>query len=381
MRKILLAFFLMVPLTGLLAQYDRLRISLFHELELESFVLSVEEGSYLLYYGDSLLGQMESKDLVYLSALPEKLGVRQRDGGLSGVDSLDMVALNDSCVIRFKGMFPQTPVRSYTGDILVRRELGRMRVINELSVERYLAGVVQAEGGPFAPYTFFKVQAIIARTYAYTHMGKHQGEGFHLCDGVHCQVYHGREINPDILKAVLETKSLVITDHDSLLINATFHSNCGGETANSSDVWIGGKPYLISVKDPWCSGGRNYRWSREIPEADWLDYFRQKGLKAADEAVAAHEAPHRWAEISVGNQKLSSRELREDWGLRSAFVSWRTENGTVVLSGNGYGHGVGLCQEGAMEMADQGKTVDEIIQFYYHNVLILPLEKGRISSF
>jgi stage II sporulation protein D len=85
--------------------------------------------------------------------------------------------------------------------------------VNDVNFEKYIAGVVEAEGGPNAPLEYFKTQAILCRTYAMKYYNKHLNEGFNLCDEVHCQAYKGRvSKNEDILKAAIETSGLVIVD-------------------------------------------------------------------------------------------------------------------------------------------------------------------------
>ena len=117
----------------------------------------------------------------------------------------------------------------------------------------YIAGVSESESGKKDNILeYYKVQAIICRTYALKNSGKHIKEGYNLCDQEHCQVYKGRCTNPEILLAVSKTTGIIIVDRYNQPINAAFHANCGGQTLNSEDVWSKPLDYLKSVPDTFC---------------------------------------------------------------------------------------------------------------------------------
>jgi stage II sporulation protein D len=123
-------------------------------------------------------------------------------------------------------------------------------LINTCDVEKYVAGVVKAEGGSGKNLEYFKSQAVIARTYMYKYIDKHLSDGYNLCDNTHCQAFNGSSADSILNEAAMETKGLVILDKDSTLIISAFSSNCGGETSSSEDVWLSSQPYLKKVIDP-----------------------------------------------------------------------------------------------------------------------------------
>ena len=141
-----------------------------------------------------------------------------------------------------------------------------VKLINNIEIDNYVAGVVESEVGRSPPPEYFKLQAIICRTYALKNIKRHQAEGFSLCDKVHCQAYNRKPKSELIKKAAVETNNIVIVDSDINLITATFYSNCGGETAKSEEVWRQKLYYLRTVKDTFCVHETNAFWEKEIPK-------------------------------------------------------------------------------------------------------------------
>jgi stage II sporulation protein D len=191
---------------------------------------------------------------------------------------------------------------------------------------------------------------------------------------VHCQVYKGRcDQNPLISRAASLTAGLVILGQDSTLITAAFHSNCGGETENSENVWLISKPYLRSVNDVYCQNQHNSKWEVKMELEEWKKYLKASGFKnlapSADPYI--FNQVHRKVYYKLGKDSIPFRKIREDLKLKSAFFSVTIDNDKVILKGKGYGHGIGLCQEGAMQMSKFGRTYEEIIHFYYQNVKIV----------
>ena len=115
------------------------------------------------------------------------------------------------------------PVRQfYSGDLKCFPDLGTLVMINNCDVERYIAGVVKAEGGSGKYKEYLKTQAIIARTYMYKYFDKHLSDRYNVCDNTHCQAFNGLSGDSLINMAAFETKGLVILDHDSILIISPF---------------------------------------------------------------------------------------------------------------------------------------------------------------
>jgi stage II sporulation protein D len=229
-----------------------------------------------------------------------------------------------------------------------------------------------AEGGTRRNSEYFKTQAIIARTYMYKYFDKHIPYRYNVCDNTHCQAFNGLSSDTVLNKAVMETRGLVILDKDSSLIISAFHSNCGGETSSSDDVWLSDQPYLKSISDPYCQASKSARWQKSISIDQWVNYLRKSGFngKVDDPLKLNFSQESRLTNYQTGSFTLPLRTIRSDFNLRSTFFSVFIKGDSVLLNGRGYGHGVGLCQEGAMVMAVKGFNYKQIINFYYTDVII-----------
>jgi stage II sporulation protein D len=175
-----------------------------------------------------------------------------------------------------------------------------------------------------------------------------------------------------INRATIETRGQVILARDSTLIISAFHSNCGGETTSSEDVWLSEQTYLKGVRDPYCISSRNARWEKSISRNEWLTYLRKNGYKGASDDQIAYSFVQlsRQTDFRAGSFSLPLRTIRTDLNLRSTFFSVADSGESVILKGRGYGHGVGLCQEGAMAMAAKGFNYLQIMDFYYTGIFV-----------
>jgi stage II sporulation protein D len=261
--------------------------------------------------------------------------------------------------------------REYSGDLTIIPDIQALLAINTVDEESYLAGVVRAETGPSGHIEFYKVQAMLARTYLYMNMGRHERDGYNLCDRVHCQAYHGRSDVPVIYEAVNDTKGRVLVNADSLLVFTPFHSNCGGETQSSENVWLTGMQHLRGVTDPYCGYSKNARWTKEIATDEWIAYLGEHGYRHENDGDLAFDQHVRVKDYRAGSFLYPLVNIREDWLLRSTFFSVALDGRNIILSGRGYGHGVGLCQDGARVMAERGFQMEEIIDFYFKGLVII----------
>ncbi len=357
-------------------------ISLFNEHTIQAIVVSVDKGSYRLTAGGQCAGNYAENDILYISMHGDSLLIRNQTGRIGIFADASFDENEQFSVFSIRPADPPTDRSFYYGSLDVGVEFGRLRMINRVDEHNYLAGVVEAEAGNGWSPVFYKVQAIISRTYLYANINRHSDEGFHLCDDVHCQVYKGRLTgNEAIYEAVSLTAGKVIVTGDNTLITAAYHSNCGGQTVNSEDAWLVHRPYLRSVSDPFCLHGRNAAWQTGIDAGEWSEYLAGMGFVPdqvrPDMQKFAFRQDKRRAFYTVGNVTIPLRTLRSDWGLRSAWFDIQVENpsGRLLITGRGYGHGVGLCQEGAMQMAASGYNFIDILQFYYTGVKIKRIEE------
>jgi stage II sporulation protein D len=277
--------------------------------------------------------------------------------------------------IRLRCISPKRNDKYLQDNVIFKKQQGGLLCINELEIEKYVAGVVEGEAGKGHTAEYYKVQAIISRTYALANRTRHIYDGYNLCDKVHCQVYHGKaRFEPAIPLSTWETKGTVIVDQDIQLITAAFHSNCGGKTLNSEAVWSKPLSYCKSVADTFCLTQPHSHWEKTIPKAQWQGYLqKQKEFSSDSLAQAASEGYFPQSKGLYFGDSIPLKQMRSDLGLRSTFFSVHEDGDAMVLTGRGFGHGVGLCQEGAMRMAELGFKYNEILHFYYSDVHLLHL--------
>lgn len=282
---------------------------------------------------------------------------------------------------KVKLLQPDRKIRTYQGNFSCSTFEQGIRVINEILLDNYIAGVTEAEAGSRSSLEFYKVQAILARTFALAHINKHVEEGFSLCDQVHCQAYFGKPRELRIFSAIEATKNKVVVDENLNLITAAFHSNSGGQTANSEDVWGSKTTYLRSVNDSFSVAMPNARWERKMLTEDWLSYLKLKHNFPVEDPDAKKAAlnfrqDERKVFLESSEYKVPLKGVRQDLQLKSTFFTIRPlGSDSILFSGRGYGHGLGMCQEGAMCMGRKGYSYEQILNFYYQNILLIDLHK------
>jgi stage II sporulation protein D len=357
----------------------QVRIRLFANQPALSGVFTVTEGKYAIDIYDSKPLFIETDKPLVLALYNGKVAVKTQDSLSFMCDSLIVKGLtgNDRFSFRVNGSIKNR--QFYGGNLECHPDLGILVFINVCDIEQYIAGVVRTEAGPGRHIEFLKSQALLARTFLYKHLNRHYLDGYNLCDGTHCQAFHGITGDTLVNRAALETKGLVILDSDSTLIISAFHSNCGGETSTSENVWLSGHSYIRKVIDPYCINSPNARWRKSIPLTEWEAYLRKSGFVKDGNASVSYNFSQltRQNNYRIGSFSLPFSQIRNDLDLRSAFFSVQKEGDSVILRGRGYGHGVGLCQEGARVMAARGFKFNEIINFYYSGVLITDIKNAK----
>jgi stage II sporulation protein D len=375
--KLLIILYLTICNTVIYAQ---VKVRLFSSLSPQSVVFSVTKGNYeaVAFNGEVLnIGVGEP---VIISRFEGRLAVKTRGSKGLICDSLLLKGKTgfNSFSLRING---NTGLRRfYSGDLKCFSDLGTVLLINICDIEKYIAGVVKAEGGNGKNKEYFKTQAVIVRTYLYKYFNKHLPDRYNVCDNTHCQVFKGSSFDTIINRAALETRGLVILDRDSVLIVSPFHSNCGGETASSEDVWLTTLPYLKTVVDPYCLSSRNAVWEKHLSIAYWTGFLRKSGYKekTSDPSVFNFLQESRSTDYKTGSFTMPFLKIRNDLNLRSAFFSVYAAGDSIVLRGRGYGHGVGLCQEGAMAMAKKGFSYQQIIAYYFTGVFISDIKNAVV---
>ena len=293
----------------------------------------------------------------------------------------------------------------FAGDLVVQRATwGGLTLVNLVEIEDYLRGVVPWEiGRPgWDALEAVKAQAIAARTYTIRHLGRWEELGFDVYSDVRDQVYRGRTGTAEITdRAVKETRDEVLVFGDELA-RAYYSSTCGGHTSTLTDVWDReGAPYLTGFRDvdskgrSWCGQSPHFRWT-EVWSARELgsvlrtylgDEIEQELGPTEFGVLRGIEAVQRDPSGRVTRLRIrTDRSEYEVWGdrirwvlrpvhsrftiLRSTMFEIELQEaggalGRVILRGGGFGHGVGLCQTGALGRARAGQRAEKILEAYY----------------
>ncbi len=368
-RQLILVLLLLGALT---ASADKVRVRLFSTNTVATLNVSFDLGNYNLYAdGDQLLEDMLGEGRSVLVSLEgKKLHVSVNDDDYGLCDSLRLEATDTACILCLNPA--NSKQRTYEGNLIVKPLAGGLLMLSEVEFETYIAGVVQSE--IYGQHTdIFRIQAIISRTWALRNMGKHAADGYNFCDNVHCQAYLNRCVRPDIMMGAIESSGETLVDTAGALIETPFHSNSGGQTCNSEDVWKASLPYLRSVEDTFSFGMRQSDWTKTISIDRWLAYFsKTHKLDTADSAVLDTLLHFRQTQRQARLMDIPLTRIRTDWQLKSTFFSVSVDSATssVILDGHGYGHGVGLSQEGAIRMVELGYSYDSVLRHYYTGAVI-----------
>lgn len=256
----------------------------------------------------------------------------------------------------------------------------RLRVLLAIPSERYVALALNGEAAADEPQASLAAMAIVMRTFAAINAGRHSAEGFDLCDSTHCQVLRFGKIRPEVEQAVLETSGETLW-FGPQQAKVFFHQHCGGKTEDAQGAWPDvHEPYLRAHADPYCLRRSLAQWHSEIPEAKIQAIAREQGWHLPPQIeqirVVRSTASGRADLLEFSGEgvraSISASSLRFavdrslGWNqVRSDWYGITVNNGFLHFNGKGYGHGVGLCQAGAYEMANEGRSSREILNFYF----------------
>jgi stage II sporulation protein D len=372
LRNLLFFVFVFIQAWGFTQQRERLVLGLFWDERPETIILSVRGGAYTLIGDGSLEIPLGTSDMFHLSTDGDKVKVKNLSKTFGSFSKIEIKEVVDTSSINIKSSKPKLANRVYEDDFRIYASEGRLKILNDAELANYVAGVVQWESGNGNAPEYYKAQAIITRTYALRNIGKYEKQGFNLCDRVDSQVYKGRTKNKNIIKAVKETKDLVLVANSMNLISAVFHSNSGGRTHNSESVWTKKVPYLRAVKDTFSLNQPHFLWQKTITKDKWLSTFKSiykvdiSNKKTQNQLLTY--CPKKRQDYMLSKSRVKMTKVRSSFGLRSTDFCVEPKGDYVIIKGKGFGHGVGFSQEGAMNMALQGIDHTDILLFYYTGV-------------
>jgi len=366
---------LLLVTSWIVSMAQPVEVGLFQNHLVKAAVVYCSSGNYQLLLEGEVKLRLEEGDILYLTLDEGRVKVLDAERDFGYASRVELRSLSEESVFRMRSVTPEIESQMYDDDLLVIPADRYLTLINQVDLDKYLAGVVEAESGPNASKEFYKAQSILCRTYALRQMDRHINEGFALCGGPHCQTYRGKSTrNPEILEAIVETSGIVLADYNFKLITAAYHANSGGQTQRASDVWLADVDYLQSVVDPYSLHQSHAKWQDTISFEAWKAYLLKNGMKSVtripDEIIYI-EQMRRKKYFILDKDSIRLTKIREDWGFKSAFFDMFPDGDSVLVWGKGFGHGIGMSQEGAMKMARDGFTYQDILQFYFHEVRMM----------
>lgn len=258
-------------------------------------------------------------------------------------------------------------------------------VVNELPIEEYLVGLINCEISSLWPVEAVKAQAVIARSYAIYQKDARRNALYHLESSVMDQVYDGVDIEDSrAARAVSDTVGEVLV-YGSGIIQAFYHSNCGGHTESAENVWGGDVPYLQGVECRYCLNTPSARWEISLPLKKTEALLKSAGYQVAGLREVRTGRPNRSGRVtgltlsgSKGDVSIPAVNFRKAIGygvIKSTNFTVRQKGDDLFFSGAGNGHGVGLCQWGSKQRAGDGFNYREILAYYYPGVRIEKLKQ------
>ncbi len=258
---------------------------------------------------------------------------------------------------------------------------GVLLLTAQVPLEEYVADVLAGEAAGVRSPETLKAMAVAARTFAVHFRARHRAEGYDLCDSTHCQDLRISAVNDRARAAAVATEGELLWYQGST-VASYYHQSCGGTTEQGTENLSRHGPvlpYLRQQNDPWCQRKSSSEWQSEISKNDLSMALLASGVRAPRKlrsvSITSRSASGRVLTLRLVGESVS--ELPEGifytavgralgWNLiRSALYQVSDRGGSVVFSGRGSGHGVGLCQAGAMVMGEEGHDYREILAFYY----------------
>lgn len=279
---------------------------------------------------------------------------------------------------------------------------GNRVTIRKVPFETYVQATILSEfappnGDPDVVERMLEVQAVIGRTYALAHLNRHANEGFDVCATTHCQLFEPSRTRTSrwaaqSSEAVRQTTGTVLWFRDRPA-EALFHADCGGRTSRADDVWTGvGQPYLVSLEDDGPASSAHATWRYETTEASMIaalnkDSRTKIGSTLRGIQVLERDGAGRAEQIAIhGSQDRIVRgedfrdAVSQSFGSRAIKSTWfdvRRTGASFIFEGRGFGHGVGLCQAGALARLRAGAKLPAVLQQYFPGTRLITLRASR----
>ena len=301
--------------------------------------------------------------------------------------SLLVLAVATACAPAPERVTVPMPAAARYVRVQVSEEGGKVR---RVALEEYVRGTIISE---FAPASgelevvgrMLEVQAILGRTYAVANRGRHTAAGFDLCSTTHCQLYEPSRLKTsrwaDAARDATKRTAGVLLWHGQGPALPLFHADCGGHTSTPVHAWRGSsRPYLVAAPDRDVGEVTHMTWRYEIAAAQLLralnaDARTRVGTHLTDVTIVDRDPSGRAATVALHGQRerlVAGEDLRavltRAFGaraVRSTLFDVRRQKSVFVFEGRGFGHGVGLCQAGALARLRAGATPTDVLRRYF----------------
>jgi stage II sporulation protein D len=266
--------------------------------------------------------------------------------------------------------------RDYPSPLELVRNGEGLAVVNDVSLEEYVVGVVRAEASEKWPLEMLRAQATVARTYAAHHRLLAAGKSFHILASTAHQQYAGK-VPPasPVWMAVRDTAGQVLL-WEGEVFPAFYHTESGGYTEDPRSVFAArNMPGLKPVRCDFSAGSPHFYWSLDVRLSELAETLRRNGVNSG--AVSAIDVTERTPSLRAstvavrgehGTFTLRGNDFRRMLGydtFKSTLFAVALDGEWARFSGRGYGHGVGMCQWGAKGMAEQGFSARQILEYFY----------------
>jgi stage II sporulation protein D len=266
--------------------------------------------------------------------------------------------------------------RWYRGGISLVRTDGGLTAVNNVNLEHYLYSVIGAEMSSNWPLEALKAQAVAARSYALYQRERGGNPTYDLGDTQGWQVYKGLESEATSTYAAVDATAGQVMVYNGKIIEAFFHSSSGGHTENVEEVWTEARPYLRGVPD-YDRGAPVYEWSTSISVSQLSNLISGVGNIVS---MQPEETTKTGRVITMkvigdsGQRAIDGEQIQRLLGLKSTRFSIQKANGVFQVYGKGFGHGVGMSQWGAHNLARSGANYQQILYHYYQNASLAKLQ-------
>ncbi|MBN1755543.1 SpoIID/LytB domain-containing protein [bacterium] len=272
--------------------------------------------------------------------------------------------------------------RYYRGRLQILTGEDALTLILSVALENAVETITFSEIQDSKDQNFITAMSIVVRSFLLSEQDRHPDEPFQFCDATHCQLYYGNDAVVDSTLIIPQSRDLVMTFNNQLITPFYCHS-CGGYTADPEDIWGHPLPYIIPTICPYCQASENIYWTATLPRDGLIELF---GTDFSNIRIEQDSLTGIVKKVRLNGKNGSLDIIGEDfrikvgqkfgWGeILSNKFDIEDAGDVIHFTGRGKGHGIGLCLLGARQMASEGKSYVDILNYYYPRVRLTPLQK------